>query len=72
MYLAVVQLLDDVLVLLADVAHADELGFPVPCEEAGTEPLDYTGGRAARGHRAILYVPEHTHWRQTLLGATVW
>lgn len=35
-YLAVVELLNDSLVLLADVTYADELGFAVPLEETLT------------------------------------
>lgn len=42
-YLAVVELLNDGLVLLADVTHADELGFAVSLEETLTESLDHCG-----------------------------
>lgn len=40
-HLAVVELLNDSLVLLADVTHADELCFTVSLEKTLTESLDH-------------------------------
>ncbi len=40
-HLAVVELLDDSLVLFVDVADADELGLTVSLEEALAEPLHH-------------------------------
>lgn len=58
-HLAVVELLDDGLVLLVDVTHTDELGLAVSLEEALSESLHYSRRRASAGNRTVLDVPEH-------------
>lgn len=63
-HLAVVELLDDGLVLLVDVTHTDELGLAVSLEEALSESLHYSRRRASAGNRTVLDVPEHPDGRQ--------
>lgn len=71
-YLAVVELLDDSLVLLADVTDADELCLAVALEEAVADALDHSTSRTATGHAAVLNVPKHTHRSYVLWGPTLW
>ena len=73
-YLAVVEVLDDGLALLADVADADELGLAVALEEAPAQPLHHGRRRATAGDAAVLDVPEHAHggrvfWTAAIRGA---
>ena len=73
-YLAVVEVLDDGLALLADVTDADEFSLAVALEEPPAQPLDHGCGRPTAGHTAVLDVPEHAHggrvlWTADLRGA---
>ena len=70
-YLAVVEVLDDRLALLADVTDADELGLAVALEKAPPKPLDHGRRRATAGHAAVLDVPEHAHGGRVLWTADV-